>query len=145
MQIRELRVCSDREFEQIGELLGVLSPGCAARREVMEEILRSDDAHLFVATDTEGRIVGMATVCCYTIPTGRHATIEDVVVLPECQGQGLGRRLVQTALDCLRDTGRAYKAGLTSKPARLAANALYRSMGFRPKETNVYVMDINKD
>ena len=27
---------------------------------------------------------------------------------------------------------------LTSKPARVAANALYRSAGFQPKETNVY-------
>lgn len=31
---------------------------------------------------------------------------------------------------------------LTSKPQRKAANALYRSLGFTQKETNVYVLDI---
>lgn len=31
---------------------------------------------------------------------------------------------------------------LTSKPARKAANALYRSLGFTQKETNVYTLDI---
>ena len=105
-------------------------------------MLDKEDSHLFVARNEEGRIVGMTTVCCFTIPTGRHATIEDVVVLPECQGTGLGRRLVEVALDYLRDTRQAYKVGLTSKPARVAANALYRKMGFRQKETNVYILDI---
>jgi ribosomal protein S18 acetylase RimI-like enzyme len=105
-------------------------------------VLTKDDSHLFVARDADGRIVGMTTICCFTIPTGRHATIEDVVVLPECQGMGLGRKLLQYALQYLKDTGLSYKVSLTSKPARIAANALYRSMSFKLKETNVYTLDV---
>jgi ribosomal protein S18 acetylase RimI-like enzyme len=134
--------CTDTEFQQIEELVGVLSSSCKANRDIIDEVLTKDDSHLFVARDADGRIVGMTTICCFTIPTGRHATIEDVVVLPECQGMGLGRKLLQYALQYLKDTGLSYKVSLTSKPARIAANALYRSMSFKLKETNVYTLDV---
>ena len=144
MQITQLTFCSDEDFRQIETLIGVLSTSCSANREIIDEVLAKEDSHLFVARNQEGRIVGMTTVCCFTIPTGRHATIEDVVVLPECQGTGLGRKLVQAALDYLSGTGQSYKVGLTSKPARVAANALYRKMGFMQKETNVYVKSVEQ-
>ena len=136
--------CSDEDFRQIETLIGVLSTSCKGNREIIDEVIAKEDSHLFVARNEEGRIVGMTTVCCFTIPTGRHATIEDVVVLPECQGTGLGRKLVQAALDYLAGTGQSYKVGLTSKPARVAANALYRKMGFKQKETNVYVKSVEQ-
>lgn len=142
MEIVRMTACSDNEFLQIETLIGVLSTSCKACRSIIDEMLAKEDSHLFVARSDDGRIVGMTTVCCFTIPTGRHATIEDVVVLPECQGLGLGRKLVESALDYLRGTGQAYKVGLTSKPARIAANALYRSMGFKQKETNVYTLEL---
>lgn len=142
MNIYKMTSCSDKEYQEIETLIGILSTSCRANREIIRELLSNEDSHLFIAKNEEGHIVGMTTVCCFTIPTGRHASIEDVVVLPECQGNGLGRRLVQAALDYLKNTGRAYKVGLTSKPARVAANALYRKMGFKQKETNVYTMDI---
>lgn len=142
MQITRMTSCTDTEFQQIEELVGVLSSSCKANRDIIDEVLTKDDSHLFVARDADGRIVGMTTMCCFTIPTGRHATIEDVVVLPECQGMGLGRKLLQYALQYLKDTGLSYKVSLTSKPARIAANALYRSMSFKLKETNVYTLDV---
>lgn len=142
MEITRMTACSENEFRQIEALIGVLSSSCKANREIIDELLSKEDSHLFVAKAEDGKILGMTTVCCFTIPTGRHASIEDVVVLPECQGTGLGRRLVETALDYLRGTGKSYKVGLTSKPARVAANALYRKMGFKQKETNVYTLDI---
>ena len=142
MQITRMTSCTDTEFQQIEELVGVLSSSCKANRDILDEVLAKDDSYLFVARDADGRIVGMTTMCCFTIPTGRHATIEDVVVLPECQGMGLGRKLLQYALQYLKDTGLLYKVSLTSKPARIAANALYRSMSFKLKETNVYTLDV---
>lgn len=144
MEISRMTSCSDAEFREIEALVEVLSSSCRANREIIDEVLAKEDSYLFVARNQEGRIVGMTTVCCFTIPTGRHATIEDVVVLPECQGTGLGRKLVQAALDYLAGTGQSYKVGLTSKPARVAANALYRKMGFMQKETNVYVKSVEQ-
>lgn len=142
MKITRLTACSPEDFNQIEALTGVLSSSCKAEHESINELLSQQDTHLFVARDDNGSIVGMATLCCFTIPTGRHATIEDVSVLPEFQGHGLGRQLVQAALNYLASTGKHYRVGLTSRPSRVVANALYRSMGFSPKETNVYQMDV---
>lgn len=142
MKISRLTTCSDSEFLQIEKLINVLSTSCKANRKVVAEIMENKDTYLFVIRDDANNIVGMTTVCCFTIPTGRHASIEDVVILPEYQGMGLGRKLVQHALETLKATRLQYKVGLTSKPARIAANALYRSMGFVQKETNVYTLEI---
>lgn len=142
MKISRLTTCSDSEFSQIEKLINVLSTSCKANRKVVAEIMENKDTYLFVIRDDANNIVGMTTVCCFTIPTGRHASIEDVVILPEYQGMGLGRKLVQHALETLKATRLQYKVGLTSKPARIAANALYRSMGFVQKETNVYTLEI---
>lgn len=142
MKITRLTACSPEDFSQIEALTKVVSSSCKADRETIDELLSQQDTHLLVARRDDGIIVGMTTICCFTIPTGRHATIEDVSVLPECQGQGVGRLLVQAALDHLASTGKHYRVGLTSRPSRVAANALYRSMGFSPKETNVYTMDV---
>ena len=142
MKISRLTTCSDSEFSQIEKLINVLSTSCKANRKVVAEIMENKDTYLFVIRDDANNIVGMTTVCCFTIPTGRHASIEDVVILPEYQGMGLGRKLVQHALETLKANRLQYKVGLTSKPARIAANALYRSMGFVQKETNVYTLEI---
>lgn len=142
MNICKLNTCSTEDYRQIEALVGVLSSSCRAESEIIDELLSQEGTHLFVARDSDGKIVGMTTLCCFTIPTGRHATIEDVSVLPEFRGQGMGRKLVQYALDYLASTGCHYRVGLTSRPSRIAANALYRSMGFMQKETNVYTIDI---
>jgi ribosomal protein S18 acetylase RimI-like enzyme len=48
------------------------------------------------------------------------------------------------ALDTLRSLG-AAGVELTSRPARVAANKLYRSLGFARRETNVYEYRFDRD
>lgn len=142
MEISRMTDCSVDDLGQIERLVCALSATAKADMGIIREVLASGNSHIFVARDGSGQIAGMATVCCFTIPTGRHATIEDVVVLPEFRGIGIGRRLVEEVLAYLKASGYGYKVGLTSRPSRMEANALYRSMGFRQKETNVYTMDV---
>ncbi|KGQ20888.1 GNAT family N-acetyltransferase [Thermus filiformis] len=53
-----------------------------------------------------------------------------IAVDPEAQGQGLGRRLMEAFLDCLRTRGvKGVQLSTTRKNA--AARRLYRSLGFR--------------
>lgn len=99
-------------------------------------LLDAPDSHLFLLGSDQG-IVGMLTVGIYHTPTGVKAWIEDVVVDTSCRGLGLGRMLVAHAIDYCRAQGISTLM-LTSKPQRVAANALYRSLGFAQKETNVY-------
>ena len=85
-----------------------------------------------------GRIVGCASLCVFDSPTGRKGHIEDVVVSSACRGQHLGRKLLEHMLDYARTNLAPIDIHLTSRPSRVAANTLYRSLGFEPRDTNVY-------
>ena len=96
--------------------------------------------HLLVARAGE-RIVGMVSVCIYTIPTGRRAWIEDVVVDARWRGRGIATRLVESAIDQARRVS-PCTVMLTSRPSRVAANHLYQSEGYQRRETNVYKLEV---
>ncbi len=98
----------------------------------------SPSSNLFLLL-CDGEVCGMLTLAHYLAPTGRKMWIEDVVVDSTMRGRSLGRRLVEFAIERAREMRGTLM--LTSKPARVAANALYRSAGFQAKETNVYKMD----
>lgn len=104
------------------------------------KLLESSHSHLFLLFDGDA-VVGMLTVGIYFSPTGSKAWIEDVVVDMVYRGRGLGKFLVDYAVEYCRQTG-VDTVMLTSNPQRVAANALYRSLGFEPKETNVYRMKV---
>ncbi len=104
--------------------------------EQLRAIVSSPSSHLFVAEGSAG-ICGMLTVGEYISPTGRKMWIEDVVVDEAMRGKSVGRALVEFAMEYAASTGGGVLM-LTSRPSRVAANALYRSCGFEPKETNMY-------
>ncbi|MBW4030929.1 MAG: GNAT family N-acetyltransferase, partial [Acidobacteria bacterium] len=104
--------------------------------EQLESLLDANAITLFVATH-DGRTVGMLTLAMFPIPTGIRAWIEDVVVDVDARGLGVGALLTTTAVEHARRHG-ALTVDLTSRPAREAANALYRKVGFAQRETNVY-------
>ena len=84
----------------------------------------------------------MCTLATYLAPTGRKAWIEDVVVDSQMRGQKLGRQLIDRVVDEARRLA-PCSLMLTSRPARVAANALYKSAGFEQRETNVYKRVLN--
>ncbi len=57
------------------------------------------------------------------------AVIEDVAVAPECQRQGVGRRMMEHALTVCAAKG-CYKAALSSNLARAQAHAFYEALSF---------------
>lgn len=107
-------------------------------RDELAAIVASPATVLFIARDAEnGAIVGSLTLAVFRIPTGLRAWIEDVVVDTGWRGRGVGEALNRTALARAAAEG-ARTVDLTSRPSREAANRLYRSIGFTPRETNVY-------
>jgi ribosomal protein S18 acetylase RimI-like enzyme len=105
----------------------------------LRELIASENSHLFCAVDDDGQCVGMITVGVYFSPTGKKAWIEDVVVTAASRGQGIGKMLTEKAIQFAKEQT-VQSLMLTSNPARVAANNLYRSMGFEQRETNVYRM-----
>ena len=57
------------------------------------------------------------------------------------RGQGVGAALVTAAIEEARRR-RSPEIELRTAPRREAANRLYQRLGFRPYESNVYVLEL---
>ena len=140
VQIVELKEFDESFVAPVKELLLQLSSSPVEfSSHTLKELVDSDNTHLFIAL-YDGKLCGMLTLGHYMAPTGRKLWIEDVVVDRSLRGKSIGRSLVQHAIERAKGIGGTLM--LTSKPARVAANALYRSSGFEQKETNVYRMKV---
>lgn len=101
-------------------------------------LLISEGSLIFYSAWLDGLLVGMASVIPCRTSISDKLWIEDVAVLNECRGKGIGRGLLEFALNDA--TGR-FGTGtfwLTSRPSRIPARKLYESMGFIQYETGVF-------
>lgn len=94
---------------------------------------------IFVA-ESDGAVVGYGTTRLW--PAIGMGWIPNLAVAPHLQGQGIGRRLVETALDYFREQGMTC-----AKIETLAHNAvgehLYTSLGFRELVRQIhFTMDL---
>lgn len=129
-------------MEAIRHLLPQLSATAAMpTQEHIEQLIACQDNHLFVAFDEQGEIVGMLTLVLVTIPTSRKAWIEDVVTDVKSRGCGIGRALVERAVETARNAG-VKRIYLTSNPTRTAAHALYKGCGFTQYDTTLFRMEL---
>lgn len=109
-------------------------------RSALEEIVASDSS-ILIAAFIDGVIVGSLTLITFSIPTGKRAWIEDVVVDENYRNTGIGEALNQEAINIARRLG-AKTVDLTSRPSREAANRLYSRLGFVQRNTNIYRFEI---
>ena len=119
-----------------------IRPWQARDRPAVQALLRSlsddaevtaGDAPVYVA-ERDGVVVGMVTLCIYTTLTGVKAYLDHLVVAPESRGIGIGRALVEYAIERASDAG-ASRVDLTARATKREAHALYRSLGFEQRET----------
>lgn len=142
-QLKEVSGVTDENVKTVQGLLNQLtSSPISFTKEKLQTIIDNKDSHLYFFQKGE-QVYGMITTGSYEAPTGRKTWIEDVVVDEKFRGAGLGRKMLQEMLDKL-SLEENTTLMLTSNPKRIAANALYKSLGFTPKETNVYKMEIKK-
>lgn len=106
--------------------------------EMLQNAVASPNTHFFAMEEENGRIVGCASLCVFCSPTGRKASVEDVVVLSSCRGKGYGRKMMEHVIDYAKKELAPIELHLTSNPKRGSANALYKAVGFEQRETNVY-------
>jgi GNAT superfamily N-acetyltransferase len=88
--------------------------------------------HVFVA-EANGEIVGtFALLIMDNLANGGapSGVVEDVAVLPSFQGQGIGKSMMQFAMDRCRGSG-CYKMVLSSNENRTNAHKFYESFGFK--------------
>lgn len=137
VDVERVRHVTDEVVEAMRRLLPQLSgtadvPG----PEWLRDLIAWPGVHLLVAR-VAGEIVGTLTLVTFPAATGGRAHIEDVVVDAAARGHGAGSALLRKAERLAREAGVA-SIDLTSRPAREAANRLYRSYGFELRDTNAY-------
>jgi ribosomal protein S18 acetylase RimI-like enzyme len=98
------------------------------------------DAPVYVA-ERDGVVVGMVTLCVYTTLTGAKAYLDHLVVAPESRRNGVGRALVEYAIERAREAG-ASRVDLTANATKQAGHALYCSLGFKQRETSNFRLRI---
>lgn len=139
--IVQLTSADKNALNDIGALLKQLSeriPSCSL--EHLERIVGDKNLELWVAREGE-KIVGMGELAIVLKPDGIIAQIEDVVVDESQRGKGLGKTISEKLIERAREHG-ARAIHLSSNPSRLAANELYKKLGFELHETNFYKMKL---
>jgi ribosomal protein S18 acetylase RimI-like enzyme len=137
MNIIEITYYNDAVLDALNNLLPQLS---ASPRRLTEQdlraIIQSDTTRLLMA-EVDERYIGGLTLVVFRIPSGTRARIEDLVVQETARGRGVGRALVQKAIEMVKALG-AEAVDLTTNSSREAANQLYKKLGFETRKTNVY-------
>lgn len=139
MYIEEIKKLNEQDKQNLKRLLTALSEKSIYSDKNIEQLLQAEESHLYGLYEDENQtLIGCCCLGIYYSITGKKACLEDVVVLPEFQGKGGGRMLVEHAT-AVAETLQTGQMMFTSKPARVAANKLYQKMEFTRKETNVYL------
>ncbi|MDN4595960.1 GNAT family N-acetyltransferase [Leifsonia virtsii] len=124
---------TDEDLAAIEQLLPQLSSSATFDRARVLSMLDHDGTDLIVARD-DGRIVGMATLASFPLPTGVRGHLDDVVVDGEMRGRGIARLLLEAVIGIARERG-LRTLDLTSRPSRESAIRLYESVGFQRRDS----------
>lgn len=144
-------ICVDRaKPEDLPDMLRLLENLCTLeadfsfdatrQRRGLEMLLRQGDRiAVLVARAPDQRVVGMVTVqlVISTAEGSYSAWLEDVVVQNSWQGMGIGRTLVEAALDWAREKG-ASRAQLLADRDNLAALGFYAKLGWLRSNMGMY-------
>lgn len=106
------------------------------------EILINNKAIYCRVLESEGDVIGFASLTTYPVPTkGMVGRIEDVVISNLYRGGGLGRKMMEDLIDIAKKEKLEY-LNLTANSSRVAARNLYESMGFQIAETDFFWMKL---
>ncbi|GAB6195048.1 GNAT family N-acetyltransferase [Lysobacter xanthus] len=129
IRIRDARV---GDAHDVARLLEVLGYPCS-RDDAAERItlVLSDPRQRLLLAEIGGHACGLAGMDLrYSLVRGNEqARITALVVMPECERQGVGRRLLREVESIARQTG-ATRIEVTSAASREHAEAFYRGCGY---------------
>lgn len=132
-----------KDIDAINKLLKQMSPDVQPiNASKIENMISTYNALIHMAVDEEtAEIIGIATLLHNEKFVAKFGTIEDVVVDERYRGQGIGKRLTEILIENGKVIGLS-RIELSSRPHRIAANALYKKLGFEPRDTNIYRLNL---
>jgi len=110
------------------------SPGAEALAGRYAELIRNRDMTVLLAGDgPDGFAQLRYRPWVYSAGPNAHSYLEELYVVPSLRGQGIGRALLEAALEAARGEGATHmELGTSENDA--AARALYESLGFTNRE-----------
>ena len=136
--VEELISYSAGNLSDLDALMHELSATSFCNELLLSNALDDANVHVYVIRD-EGHIVATATLCVKHTLEFTVGDVESVVVTSQCRGRGYGKELMRALIEAAKELN-VHHLQLTSHPGRVAANRLYREMGFERYETNCYKM-----
>lgn len=107
------------------------------------EILNQSAVNFITASKSDGEIVAILILYFIRIPSGLTAILEDLVVDEKYHKWGVGRLVVEKAIE-IAQKNKARHLSLRTNPIREEANKLYQAMGFNIMKTNFYRLNLFK-
>ena len=136
--IEELNSNTSQDMADLDALMHELSATSFCNEELLKNALNDANVHVYVIRDG-GHIVATGTLCIKHTLEFTIADLESVVVSSKCRGRGYGKELMTAMIEAAQGLG-VHHIQLTSHSGRVAANGLYRALGFMMVETNCYRM-----
>ena len=134
--VEELSSYTPGDLSDLDALMHELSSTSYCDELLLSNALDDANVHVYVIRE-EGHVVATATFCVKHTLEFTIGDVESVVVSSRCRGLGYGKALMRALIEAARGLGVDHLS-LTSHPGRVAANGLYREMGFERYETNCY-------
>ena len=133
-----IRIATNEDLPEILNLYSELETDGDQALEIGEakaifgKMKQYPDYHVYVA-ETDGKIVGtfaLAIMDNLAHRGSKSGLIEDVVVSQSLQGHGIGKQMMQFAIETCRKKA-CYKVSLSSNLKRKDAHKFYEGIGFR--------------
>lgn len=121
--------------EQISTLFKQLAPN-KTQINLQDIFNTKNNIHLACGIEND-KIIGIASMCIYTVISGKKGWVEDVVVHENARGKGLGRKLMNKLLEVAKEE-KLNEILLFSAEHRVAAKHLYEDLGFVMNASKLY-------
>lgn len=135
--LKRIKTANKQILTAINFLLPQLSSTAKKLPMLRLSQIAKDKNTIFIGVWDGKNMIGMGFIIFILTPAGFRARIEDVVIDERHRGHGLGDKLTRLLISEARKKRVSY-IELTSRPNRVAANRLYRRLGFKRHHTSMY-------
>lgn len=140
MQKITFRPLKEGDAQEVKQLLFQLTDNIGENMN-FRDLVEDPRCHCVVG-EFEGKLVAFGALVRHTVPTkGEVARVEDVIVDEKMRGKGFGKALMQELIDIAKEE-EVVQINLTSSPLRVAAQELYKSLGFIKGSTDVFMLKL---
>ena len=126
--IKTIKTASRHELLQLYKDAGWWEPSWDSRSDFLNYIVK--DSALFVGAFYEERLIGMGRALS---DLASDAYIQDVAVLKEFQGEGIGEKIILKLIALLKENHVDW-IGLIAEPG---TSSFYKKLGFEPLKDHI--------